>query len=64
MFGQLYSFHRGLAALAAAEQKLWVLAVFVLLCHVLVRSGAWDKIYSDCRLRSSARAMPCAFARP
>ena len=45
MFGQLFSIHRGLA-MPLPNKSLWILAGFVLFCHVLVRSGAWDKLYA------------------
>jgi len=45
MFGQLFHVRHGLP-LQMSNKSLWVLAGFVLLCHLLVKSGGWDYVHN------------------
>ncbi len=44
MYGQLFHIRLG-QPLPLSNKSLWVTFVFVLLCHLLVRTGAWSRIY-------------------
>ncbi len=45
MYRQLFAFHSG-PAFTLSKSGLWATAGFVLLCHLLVRSGAWSRLYA------------------
>jgi alginate O-acetyltransferase complex protein AlgI len=45
MYGRLFELHPGLG-LPLNKQSLWMIALFVLVCHLLVRSGAWTRIHA------------------
>ena len=44
IYGKLFSVSPGLG-LPLSNRSLWYTAAFVLLCHLLVRSGVWQRIY-------------------
>jgi alginate O-acetyltransferase complex protein AlgI len=44
MYGRLFHFRLGLP-LPLSNKSLWITALFVLLCHLFVRSGAWARVY-------------------
>jgi D-alanyl-lipoteichoic acid acyltransferase DltB (MBOAT superfamily) len=44
MYRQLFSLHKG-ASLPLNNKSLWILAGFVAMCHFLVRSGMWARLY-------------------
>jgi D-alanyl-lipoteichoic acid acyltransferase DltB (MBOAT superfamily) len=45
MYGRLFSIHAG-APLPLSNRSLWYTAAFVLICHLLVRSGLWQQVYT------------------
>jgi alginate O-acetyltransferase complex protein AlgI len=45
MFKQLFSFGLG-KSLPLNNQSLWYTIAFVVICHLLVRSGAWQRIHA------------------
>ncbi len=44
MYQQLFNISSG-NPLPLSNRSLWYTAIFVLVCHLLVRSGAWERIY-------------------